>query len=148
MIYAAIYKVLTGEILNTMESDSLQSVDNFSVEGYGIVRLSSTSEAINKYISNGELREYSTEELSIKNNLPIGYIWKMPERIAIDTRTPETEWAAVRNKRNQLLITSDWTQVPDIPLATKEVWAVYRQALRDITLQPDPFNITWPIAPQ
>jgi hypothetical protein len=30
---------------------------------------------------------------------------------------------------------------------TKEVWAAYRQALRDVTLQPDPFNIVWPTPP-
>lgn len=66
----------------------------------------------------------------------------------IDPRTKETEWPVVRAKRNQLLTASDWTQLPDVPIATKEAWTVYRQALRDVTLQPDPFNITWPIPPQ
>lgn len=66
----------------------------------------------------------------------------------IDPRTAETEWPLVRAKRNQLLAQSDWTQLPDVPIATKEEWAVYRQALRDVTLQPDPFNITWPVPPQ
>ncbi len=64
-----------------------------------------------------------------------------------DPRTPETEWPVVRSRRNQLLTASDWTQLPDVPLATKEAWAIYRQALRDITLQPDPFNIVWPVPP-
>lgn len=61
-----------------------------------------------------------------------------------DPRTPETEWPLVRAKRNALLSASDWTQLPDVPLATKETWATYRQALRDITNQADPFNIVWP----
>lgn len=65
----------------------------------------------------------------------------------IDQRTPETEWPVVRAKRNQLLTASDWTQLPDVLLATKEAWAVYRQALRDITQQADPFNIVWPVPP-
>jgi hypothetical protein len=65
----------------------------------------------------------------------------------IDPRTPETEWPIVRDKRNRLLLASDWTQLPDVPIATKEAWAAYRQALRDVTLQPDPFAITWPVAP-
>jgi hypothetical protein len=65
----------------------------------------------------------------------------------VDPRTPETEWPIVRARRNQLLQASDWTQLPDVPLATKEAWAVYRQALRDITEQPDPFNIVWPTPP-
>lgn len=65
----------------------------------------------------------------------------------IDPRTPETEWRLVRAKRDKLLLESDWTQLPDVPFATKEAWAVYRQALRDVTIQPDPFNIVWPESP-
>lgn len=65
----------------------------------------------------------------------------------VDPRTSDTEWPIVRDKRNQLLAASDWTQLPDVPLATKEAWAIYRQALRDITEQPDPFNIIWPTPP-
>jgi hypothetical protein len=65
----------------------------------------------------------------------------------VDPRTPETEWPLVRQKRNALLTKSDWTQLPDVPIDTKEAWATYRQALRDVTDQPDPFNIVWPVAP-
>lgn len=66
----------------------------------------------------------------------------------IDPRTPETEWPLVRAKRDRLIAATDWTQLPDVPLATKEMWANYRQALRDVTLQADPFNIVWPTTPQ
>lgn len=40
----------------------------------------------------------------------------------------------LRNKRNELLNQSDWTQVNDSPLSDskKEEWATYRQALRDL----------------
>ena len=40
----------------------------------------------------------------------------------------------IRNKRNELLKESDWTQVNDSPLtdAKKAEWATYRQALRDL----------------
>lgn len=65
----------------------------------------------------------------------------------IDPRTPETEWPLVRAERDRRLAASDWTQLPDVPLLTKEAWAVYRQALRDVTIQPDPFNIVWPESP-
>ena len=65
----------------------------------------------------------------------------------VDARTPDTEWLLVRAERDRRLQASDWTQLPDVPLATKEAWASYRQALRDITEQTDPFNITWPEAP-
>lgn len=55
-------------------------------------------------------------------------------------------WRNVRITRDQLLKQCDWTQVPDAPV-DQEAWKAYRQALRDITSQPDPFNISWPLAP-
>ena len=52
------------------------------------------------------------------------------------------------DRRSVLLQLSDWTQLPDVPLATKDQWAGYRQALRDITLQAGyPFEIQWPNSP-
>jgi hypothetical protein len=65
-----------------------------------------------------------------------------------DPRTPETQWPIVRTERNQKLQACDWTQLSDIPAETKALWEPYRQALRDITDQPDPFNIIWPTPPQ
>ena len=43
---------------------------------------------------------------------------------------------SLRNKRNVLLLESDWTQAVDSPLSDsdKAEWVTYRQALRDITL--------------
>lgn len=64
-----------------------------------------------------------------------------------DPRTPDSEWPLIRFERDRRLAASDWTQLPDVPLATKQTWAAYRQALRDVTEQPDPFNIVWPAAP-
>jgi len=59
----------------------------------------------------------------------------------------EVVWPVVRRQRDALLVHSDWTQLPDVPLPTKEAWATYRQALRDVTQQPDPHNISWPTPP-
>jgi len=60
------------------------------------------------------------------------------------------QWRTVRSLRGMKLSKSDWTQLPDAPLTTaqKADWATYRQALRDITNQADPFNITWPNEPE
>jgi hypothetical protein len=58
----------------------------------------------------------------------------------------EIQWSKVRTIRNGLLSACDWTQVPDAPVDGK-VWADYRQHLRDVTLQPDPFSIVWPTPP-
>jgi hypothetical protein len=54
----------------------------------------------------------------------------------------------VRQERNERLQVTDWTQLSDIPAETKALWEPYRQALRDVTNQPDPFNIVWPTPPQ
>jgi hypothetical protein len=55
----------------------------------------------------------------------------------------DTQWQVIRSQRNQMLKDSDWTQVADSPV-DKAKWAAYRQALRDITTQDDPFKIIWP----
>ena len=61
----------------------------------------------------------------------------------------ERQWANIRSERNQLLAKCDWTQLSDAPLTNTQTadWGSYRQALRDITTQSDPFNINWPVAP-
>lgn len=64
-----------------------------------------------------------------------------------DTRTQEEMWLEIRLKRGVLLQESDWTQMPDVQLPNKSAWATYRQALRDVTNQLDPFNIVWPTPP-
>ena len=53
----------------------------------------------------------------------------------------------LRNKGNQLLNECDWTQLSDIPTETKAIWTEYRQSLRDITNQTNPFDIVWPVKP-
>jgi len=53
-----------------------------------------------------------------------------------------------RDKREMLLSQSDWTQLPDISDEVRGTWIIYRQALRDITSQPDfPRKIEWPSRP-
>jgi len=56
---------------------------------------------------------------------------------------------SARFERNRLLSVCDWTQAADVPQATKDKWAPYRQALRDIPQQPGfPDNIQWPTKPE
>lgn len=67
----------------------------------------------------------------------------------IDQRLKD-QWHAIRQERDAKLYQCDWTQLPDVPLTAeqKQKWVAYRQALRDVTNQPNPFNIVWPVAPQ
>jgi hypothetical protein len=57
------------------------------------------------------------------------------------------EWKDIRALRSKMLSECDWTQISDSPVNDSD-WHPYRQALRDITLQPDPFNIVWPEPPK
>ncbi len=44
---------------------------------------------------------------------------------------------------------SDWTQLMDVPEATRQSWAAYRQALRDLPQQNGfPMHIVWPTPPE
>lgn len=75
--------------------------------------------------------------------------WKIidipEEALAIQT---EYTKANVRNIRNLLLAETDWTQGRDISDSVSDLWAPYRQALRDITEQPGfPFHVSWPEKP-
>ena len=57
------------------------------------------------------------------------------------------EWDVVRRERNTRIAKTDWTQLSDVPEETRTAWQTYRQALRDVTNQSDPSNITWPTEP-
>ena len=59
----------------------------------------------------------------------------------------ENQWEEIRLIRNELLKESDWTQLSDVSQTIKDLWIVYRQELRNITNQENPFNIEWPVKP-
>ncbi|MBV4456269.1 MULTISPECIES: tail fiber assembly protein [Pseudomonas] len=68
----------------------------------------------------------------------------------IATPTPESEWAAIRARRNQLLRATDYTQLPDYPVsdAQKVEVVAYRKALRAIPEQAtEPSTLVWPVLP-
>lgn len=57
----------------------------------------------------------------------------------------------IREKRNQLLAETDWTQTIDAPIsaASRETIREYRQNLRNITEQEGfPNTVAWPICPK
>jgi hypothetical protein len=51
----------------------------------------------------------------------------------------------VRAERSAKLAATDWTQGADTPQATKDKYAPYRQALRDVPAQAGfPNTVVWP----
>jgi hypothetical protein len=60
----------------------------------------------------------------------------------------DAQWTSVRAQQRQKLYESDWTcSVTDYEVPNKAEWVAYRQALRDVTTQADPFAIVWPPRP-
>lgn len=84
----------------------------------------------NEVIESKIYREMTPNEIEEKNNSIL-----------------ERKWRNVRIKRNNLLLTSDWTQLNDSPV-DKILWSNYRNQLRDIPQNfSDPDSIIWPTKP-
>ena len=68
-----------------------------------------------------------------------------------DARILAGKWADIRTRRNRELTESDWVVVKakeeHINESIPSDWMDYRTALRDITKQSDPDDITWPTKP-
>jgi hypothetical protein len=63
---------------------------------------------------------------------------------------PPLTWTDIREKRNSLLVQSDWSVFPDsTPKPSREAWLDYRQELRDIsTAFAKPEDVVWPTIPK
>ena len=68
-----------------------------------------------------------------------------------DARILADKWADIRTRRNRELTDSDWVVVKakeeHANASIDSNWMDYRTALRDITKQSDPDDITWPSKP-
>ncbi|WP_416351326.1 phage tail assembly chaperone [Cupriavidus basilensis] len=65
-----------------------------------------------------------------------------PDPTAADLAT------TTRTVRDKMLRATDWTQLPDVPTATRDRFLVYRQALRDVSTQPGlPHTVNFPSSP-
>ena len=69
------------------------------------------------------------------------------ENTTADEQTALTneKWIAIRLERDRRLQITDWRASSDLTLS--DDWKTYRQALRDVPTQSDPFNIAWPTEP-
>ena len=55
---------------------------------------------------------------------------------------------ALRHTRDLKIAKTDWTQLPDVPDATKTKYQAYRQELRDITKTYKSLaDVVWPTEP-
>lgn len=89
--------------------------------------------------------------VEVVGGVDIGYLWdgssfSKPEIV----KDYDAEWEEIRKTRDALLVSTDWWTIKaaDSGRAITPEQQAYRQALRDITLQEDPFNVVWPTEPQ
>jgi len=121
---AIIYNSSTGEIVSLYEGSEQDIIANAS---NGLSYLLSTEDTTNKHVVNGGLVDLPADVLEQKGL--------------------ERAWHNLRKTRWQLLVSSDWTQVPDAPVDSA-AWAVYRQQLRDLPANTtDPRTVEWPVPP-
>ena len=72
--------------------------------------------------------------------------------VEVETKATELQSSLpltyLRIERNRKIAETDWTQMEDIPQATRDAWKPYRQALRDITeTYSSPEDVVWPEKP-
>jgi hypothetical protein len=68
--------------------------------------------------------------------------------LIIDERLIAAEWSNIRTMRNKRLAETDWIcSITDYEVPNKAGWIAYRQALRDITKEINPFKVLWPVSP-
>lgn len=90
------------------------------------------------------------ELVDYQDGAEIGHSWDGTNVVIPAPSAPTAE--QLRSNRNDLLRSSDWTQLNDSPLSNeqKTAWATYRQELRDITdldAWPNLEDADWPVSP-
>lgn len=138
MIYT-IYNQTTGQISKIVQTNEIElqlQEDESYIEG------SFNDEKY--YINNSEPVEISEKPSPYSEFNYTTKQWVLNSALAIQ---------AVKIKRQQLLLSSDWTDTLSAKARLGDnlynQWQTYRQALRDITLQPGyPADVEWPAIPQ
>lgn len=130
--------LISGEILWTGNCPE----EDYEAQASGTqLLLPIESDAATQYVENGVLVNMPTK--------PNGaYIFDYATKAWV--AQPDAQAQSIVKQRNKLLYESDWTQIPNNPLTTKQQadWAIYRQELRDIPQQSGyPYNVVWPVAP-
>lgn len=118
--------ILTAELLSSFDADPVLNGATPQATRYQVVARDGVEEVNGQWFTRFVLVDMEDEA-----------------KAAVDAQ----QAAAIRSDRNRRLSESDWTQVADAPV-DQAAWAVYRQALRDVTTQEEfPWNVTWPVEP-
>lgn len=141
MINAIKFLKATGDILGSLQLNGEYDLTAYDSNDIGCIQADIDLNDTTWYVLNGALAT-RPEKPSIY------HLWNGSEWIADNSYLAND----IRLNRNELLAQSDWTDTYSAPTRLGEAkyneWQVYRQALRDITLQPEfPTNVIYPIVP-
>ena len=145
-----VYKKNTGEVQSIITSDNLDCIERSKTDILDsqdcIVGEASTLQTLldpsTHYI------DLETKTIQEKGSSPSEFhTWDYSQKQWIFD--PENAARLIRQKRDDLLKQSDWSQGLDVPENLRTVWAVYRNALRNIPQQEGfPEQVTWPTSPE
>lgn len=86
-------------------------------------------------------------DASIYDEIAVSDLFHIDGRFVAQPRTVSSDraWAMLRQRRNAILLSTDWTQLPDVAKDIRQAYLTYRQALRDLPQNTeDPLNPVWP----
>ena len=138
--------------ITIIKPDGLVSCDGKTVTGLALSGLSNDVWAVHwdTETKKGELEKTDLSITEITDFSPYtSAVTEYGEKYVppLSSMSPE---AILRLNRNDSLLSSDWTQLPDAPLSAEKVteWKTYRQALRDLPANTSDFtNPTFPTEP-
>jgi hypothetical protein len=124
------------------EVSGFQHLSDAEREAFGFFKVDQPDRS--KY--NPELHGVTKEEHKIVDGKPV-YTFEYTSRYTEEqllSINKQKFWNIIRDSRNYLLGSSDWTVMPDV-VASKgqewyNAWSTYRQALRDITNNDNLFS--------
>lgn len=145
----AIYSPATGHIRAVCHCQSPDQLSHMTGTcGDVAIECDGGVEPLTHFVADGVITPYTPDQAAVRSHLPYPTaVWSNTSFSWSDLRTMADLWAEIRAQRSALLSSSDWTQLPDVPDATQLQWSAFRQALRDITTQPNPRAIQWPASP-
>ena len=135
---------IDGVWAHTQYRDDLASTPKAEYNAQGLYDFEPTPQPIS------DLTIINTHEVYLDDENIARYRWtstlKTGDALA---EAISNKWTMIRIERGQILQNTDFTQISDAPITDEKraEWITYRKALRDITIQSDPFNILWPVSP-
>jgi hypothetical protein len=143
MSSATYYDMTTGQILGSLTSVESDILAN---QPAGSGRISGVYDPDEYYV---DVQNQTITALPDRPANSEDFVFNYETKAWVDGRGSAQIPVTFRYRRNQLLLDSDWTQLPDAP-ADASAWKTYRQQLRALavpTTAVEEAGLSWPVSP-